>query len=199
MFRSIRAFTLVELIINTFIICYVIFAAWSVYIMVWRWWSETAPTIEAQRIARVALTRVMTGARDDTIGTDVVSPTIYRRRNGLSAVTLTNVNPTPASPVLTSSAGQTRIDFRLEPDTANIRSYYVGTVSPGVQALYYNGAIIPSTRVAGRVFLTCALEGGFPNLYKVTVRVEKDVPGTRSGGTFVATAEFSDFMFMRNI
>lgn len=196
--RNRRAFTLVELLINTFIVCYVIFAAWSVYIMVWRWWYETAPTIEAQRVARIALSRIITGAREDALGSDTISPTTYRRRNGLSETTLTNANPNPVSPVITSSGSQNAISFRLEPDTANTRSYSVGTVSQGVQALYYNNAIIPSTRVTGRIFLTCSLESGFNNLYKVTVRVEKDVSGTRTGN-FVASAEYSDFIFIRNV
>lgn len=193
-----RAFTLTELLINTFIVCYVIFAAWSVYVMVWLWWYEMAPAIEAQRVARVALTRVVTGMREDALGSDLISPTTYRRRNGIAEIALTNANPAPASPVITSSGGQDTIAFRLEPDVTNTRSYSVKTVSQGVQAMYYNNAIIPSTRIVGRIFLTCQPEAGFTNLYKVTVRVEKDVSGTRAGN-FVAAAEFSDFLFMRNI
>lgn len=194
-----RAFTIVELVINTLIVLYVIAAGWSVYIMVWRWWYETAPQVEVQRVARVAMMSIVEGRREDALGSDQIGSTIYRRRNGISETTLTNANPTPASPVVTSTGqDQDRIDFRLEPDLSNTRSYAVGTVSTGVQALYYNGNIIGSTMIKGRIYITCDPVSGFNNLYKVTVRVEKDVHGTRLS-SYTAVGEFSDHIFMRNI
>lgn len=195
--RDRRAFTLAEVLVTTFVVLYVIAAAWSIYVMVWRWWYETAPVIEAQRVARMTLGRVVQGIRDTSLGSDTIQPSTYYRRNGIAGTMLTNANPTPLAPVITTpSQGQNRIDFRLEPDTSNVRSFYIGTPSAGTNALYYGNVQIPATRIAGTIYLTCANLGN--NLYKVTVRVEKTVSGTRRTG-YPVVIEYSDHIFLRNI
>jgi len=194
-----RGFTLVEVLLNSFIILLVVLAGISIYIMVWRWWYETAPEAEVQRVARVTLMRVVEGVRQDSLGSDTIGVTTYRRRNGFSETALTNANPTPTSPVITAvSADQDSIAFRLEPDTSNSRTYAVGTVSAGVEALYYSGSIVPATRITGRLYLTCDPVAGYSDLYKVTVRAEKDVAGTRQAA-YTAAAEYSDYVYLRNI
>ena len=79
-----KAFSLIELITASFIAVYVIAGAWSVYVMISKWWYETAPKIEAQRITRSALLGITEGTPDPTTGTFSFGGTTYRRRSGLS-------------------------------------------------------------------------------------------------------------------
>lgn len=203
--RSRKGFTLPEVLLTTFIAMYVVGAAVSVYAAACRWWAETAPAIETQRVARLALSRVVEGVRQDSLGSDTVSSTTYRRRNGLAEAVLTNANPTPDTPAITTpSAGQNAIAFRTESDTSNSRTYEIGTVSTGVQALYYSGTVVPATRIGtatgpGRIYLTCASVSGYTDLYQITVRAEKDVRGTRRGvSDYTVATQLTDYVYLRN-
>lgn len=199
MHKNSKGFTLVEIMTTSFIALYVIMAAWSVYIMGWRWWHETSPLIESQRAARVALTYIREGIVDSTVGQDTVAFTTYNRRNGISWAALTNTNPTPLTPVV--SDDQHRIDFRLEPDTANIRSFYLGTDAGGKKALYYvdsAGAVHKVNTTEGITDLVFEFDPNYINLLKITVRVERDVAGTRVVPYHISI-EYSDYIFLRNI
>ena len=82
--RASSGFTLVEALISLFIVTFMFAAAVSVYAMGWRWWAEISPRIEAQRIARVALSSVIDGRIDATAGTYTIGSTVYGRRNGIA-------------------------------------------------------------------------------------------------------------------
>lgn len=194
-----RGFTVAEVVTASFISLYVIAAAWLVYLMTWNWWHEIAPTVEAQRIARTAIMAVTEGFRDPTAGTETVGATTYGRRDGIDWTTLTNDNPTPVSPVITN-AGR-RIDFRLEPDTANVRSYYLGVDANGVKSVYYinsNGVTSKLKGTDGITDLLFSQVSGYSNIYKVTATIQKTVVGTRRT-PYGVNIEYSDYIYMRNL
>ncbi len=202
---SARSFTLIEVMTTSFIAIYVMLSAYGVYMMAWKWWYETSPVIESQRVARIALQTIVEGMIDTTAGQDSVSGTTYRRRSGIAFSTLTNANPTPSTPVI--SADSRRIDFRLEPDTTNTRAFYIATDgATGNKALFYKDNTVVARKVPGTeidpdlgdVRLTFQSVAGYSNLIKVTVNVDRTVYGVRKDPYQIAI-QYDDFVFLRNV
>jgi len=172
--------------------------------MGWSWWNEVAPTTECQRIARVALTSVMTGITDQSAGTDVMNFITYKRRLGLDWSNRTYAdtqNLTFTTPVI-SEAGR-RIDFKLEPDptASNIRRYYLSQDANGVKGIYYQYGNAAAQLVRGTAGITDIMfeaVSGYANLIKVTVSAQKDVRTMRTE-MYQAAAAYSDYVFLRNI
>ncbi|MFH0763736.1 MAG: prepilin-type N-terminal cleavage/methylation domain-containing protein [Candidatus Omnitrophota bacterium] len=173
-----RAFTLVEIMIAMFIALYTISAAVGAYVMFWTWWHETNPEIEAARIARIALSTVVRGRSDPTAGTYTVGTTVYTRRNGIAGAIRAPTFPMPAP--------SQQIDFGLETDAANSRSYFLGPDGPsGFNAVYCMNndgviSIIPSTLgITDLRFQYYTDPAGivYDNMIVVTATVEKDIVG----------------------
>ncbi|MBN1526909.1 MAG: hypothetical protein JW919_04925 [Candidatus Omnitrophica bacterium] len=190
-----RGVTLTEVITASVIALYTIGAAYAVYIMVWRWYSEAAPRVEAQRIARAAIAQIVDGYPDDTTGTYTVGTTTYKRRNGIAWAT--------EDPTVTAD----QIDYQLEPDSSNVRSYYMDTVpdTGGEKALYYkdsNSATheIRATRGLTDLAFEKFVDGDsvtHNNIITVTATAEKEVRGTRSE-PYTIKITYSDIIFLRN-
>jgi len=186
-----KAFSLVELLTASFVALYVIAASWSVYMMVSRWWYETGPKIEVQRIARVALLSIVEGAPDPTTGTFTFGATTYKRRNGIAWAI--------ADPTI--GADTKTISYRLEPDASNVRRFYLGTdAASGLGAVYYRDSssidheIRPTIGITDLKFETVA---GYNNMIKVTATAEKVVTGTRQA-SYKVSAQYSDVVYLRN-
>jgi len=177
-----RAFTLVEVMTATFIALYTMMAAMGAYVMFWTWWHETNPEIEAQRMARITLSAVMCGMPDSTADTYTIGTTSYTRRNGIAGAIRV--------PTFPMNQPSQQIDFGLEPDAANSRSYFLGLDgASGFNAVYYmnnNGVVsmIPSTLGITDLrfkYYTYTDANGIvqtdTSLIVVTVTVEKDIVG----------------------
>ena len=201
-----RAFTLIETLTTGFIVLYIFLAAWSVYVIGWKWWHEMAPVAEAQRIARNAIAVVIDGVRDSTAGQEMIGLTTYVFRNGVSATTITNndiiANAAFASPVI-SLAGR-RIDFKLEGDAAasNPRAFYLGQdATTGIKAVYYQDSsgtvnIIEATKGIDDIIF--AVVPGAGNIIEITASVQRTVPGTRYETTPISV-QYTDYIYLRNI
>ena len=169
---------------------YIMLAAWSIYVMSWSWWHEMSPHIEAQRIARITLNSIRKGSVDPTAGTYKVGANRYARRNGIAQA--------KAAPDL---SGEHAIDFCLEPDSSNVRSFYLGTDASGLKALFYrdsNGTDHEIKSTIGLKDLAFEFYGGVNNLVKVTATVVRDVKGTRAGGRHIKIV-YSDVVHLRNV
>lgn len=170
---------------------YVFMGIWSLYLMGWRWWHEVAPRIEAQRIARITLSTITSGTVDSTAGTYQVGSATYTRRNGIYGAT-----SVPSIPSLSE------IDFGLEPDGSNVRSFYLGTdEASGLKALYYKD----SNSVRHKIKATSGLTdlkfeklGGIDNIIKVTATVEKTVLGTRNV-PYEIKVVYDEVVYLRNV
>ncbi|MDD5422645.1 MAG: hypothetical protein WC592_01805 [Candidatus Omnitrophota bacterium] len=186
-----RAFTLTELLTASFIAMFIFLAAWSIYVMSWSWFYEMSPRIEAQRIARIALSAIREGSMDDTVGTFSVGAVTFKRRNGIA-----NAIAEPDIPSLQ------RINYALEPDGSNERSFYLGIdAASGLNALYYmdnDGTVHEIMATIGLSDLKFEKYLGCGNLIKVTATVEKDIAGTRPGGQHIK-AEYSDIVSLKNV
>ena len=190
-----RAVTLAEVITASAIALYTIGAAWAVYIMVWRWYYEAAPRVEAQRMARAAIAQIVDGYPDSTTGTYTIGSTTYKRRNGIAWAT--------EDPTVTSD----QIDYRLEPDSSNIRSYYMATVpdTGGEKALYYKDSNGTSHEIRATRGITALTFEKFEdkdetvhnNIITVTATAEKEVRGTRSQPYNIKIV-YSDVIYLRN-
>lgn len=173
-----KAFTLIEVMITTFIALYTILAVTGAYVMFWTWWHESRPEIEAERIARIALSTIVYGTSDSTAGSYAVGATSYTRRNGIAGAI--------RAPTFPMSEPSQRIDYGLEPDAANSRSYFIGLDGPsGFNAVYYMNdsgviTIIPSTLgITDLRFAYYADPGGtvHNNMIVVTATVDRDIIG----------------------
>lgn len=197
-------FTLVEVIISVFIAMYVILGAWSIYAMGYKWWYEISPQTECQRIARLTLQVISEGFSDPTAGTDTINSVTYKRRAGVEWTSRTSADALNASfvtPVI--SGDQHRIYFKLEPDptATNPRSFYLGTYSGSIKALYYQYSSNAPQRIQGTeglTDLTFEAVSGYSNLFKVTATAQKTVMGSRST-PYQVTVVYTDFIYLRNV
>lgn len=206
-----KAFTLIEVLTSSFIVMYLFLAAWSMYMIGWRWWHEVAPIAECQRIARVGLSSVIEGTR---AWQETISSVTYNGKSGIAWTTLTKAdttaNPVFVTPVLSVADASApgvyhRIDYKLEPDSvaSNGRSFYVSTdITTNTKAIYGDGVKIDATQInatQGDVVLSFEKpDATYPNLIKVTVTVTKSVPGTRFENAPV-TIIYSDFINLKNV
>jgi hypothetical protein len=181
------------------VIAVIIFLAmWSVYMMGWRWWNEVAPTVEAQRITRVAVSSIVDGSVDTSAGQDSIGSNLYRRRNGISWTTIKNTDPdmNMTTPVISNNGR--RVDFKLESDTtsSNVRAFYLVTGVDGITSLVYkdNSNVVHTIR--GTAGITDILiekpdPTNYPNLFKVTAYAA--VRGSAK------TVQRSDYVYLKNI
>lgn len=210
-----RAFTLTETLIAVLITSLVFLCVWSIYLIGWTWFHEVAPRIDAQRIARLAVTKIIEGSQDSTTGQDVIGPTTYKRKNGIASAYY-------AAPVLVGSVtnpdGSTtpssEINFGIfqdygtyQPSAArNVRSYYLGTdADTGLNVVYYkdsSGAVhkINSTLgIKDLKFQQYFDDVVHPNIIKVTATVEKKVQGLGSGTSYDVLVSYSDYTYLKNV
>lgn len=198
-----RGFTLVEVMVSSFVAVYVFLCAWSMYMMGWTWWHEILPQTECQRIARVAASVIIKGSPDSTIGTDTINFVTYKKRNGVKESSRTYADSQDASfitPTITSDGH--RINFKLEPDptSSNVRSFYLGQDADGVKAVYYQVGnatpqIIKSTK--GITDLVFEEVGLYNNIIKVTATAQKTVAA--GGAPYQISVEYSDHIYLRNV
>jgi prepilin-type N-terminal cleavage/methylation domain-containing protein len=140
-------FTLAEMLVSASIMVLVVTAAWAVYVLGWTWWYEVSPRIDAQRIARLAMEKIVEGVSDPTAGYDMIGGIRYDKRNGIAA---TYYFPPALPDSYTNSEGTTvsnKINYGLyqdynthppESSANNIRSFYLGTdAGTGLKAVYY--------------------------------------------------------------
>lgn len=145
-------FTLAEMVVSAFVASLVFVVIWAIYILGWTWWYEVSPRIEAQRIARVAIEKIVDGVPDSTTGYDMIGSTRHNKRNGIASTyyfapnlpsTYTNSEGTIVSNSIEYGLYQ---DYAVHPPAVanNIRSFYLSTdVATGLKAVYYkdgNGA-----------------------------------------------------------
>lgn len=187
-----KGFTLIEVMTASMISLYVILGAWVLYMMGWSWWHEIAPRVEAERIARTALSSIITGRTDTTAGYYNIGTTTYARRNGIMG----------AIDVPTISVSEQEIDFALEPDSSNARSFYLGTDSvTGQKLVYYkdnNGSVHPIDSTRGITDLKFEKLLSNDNLIKVTATVQRTITGTRSGN-YDITVSYNEVVCLRNV
>jgi hypothetical protein len=205
-----RAFTLIEALTSTFIAGYVLLSVWGIYSISWQWWHEMAPAIEVQRIARIALFSIIDGTEDSTAGSESISGTPYYFRNGIAGATLTNddVQGSLQSPVI--SGDKKMIEFKLENDATGInrRAFYLDQdVSAGTKAVYYRNNSGQARKVVGTELKVAAgdvynlvfeEDTVHENIYKVTVRIEKKITGTKYENSPLIV-ECSEYVFCRNL
>lgn len=196
-----RAFTLAEVLVASFVGLLVVSGTWSIYHMAWRWWYETAPLVEAQRIARIALSSVIEGTVDSTAGQD----SIYGRRNGIAWAVY--------EPVISSNiSAADKIGFGLEkekedngdyPTSHNERAFYLGLdPATGLNVIYYEDNDDEASQLRATLGITGLKFEKFKDAndkihIKVTATVEKDVAGTRSTPYHIKI-EYVDYVYLRN-
>lgn len=200
-----KAFTLVEVLTTVAISSLVIVGSWGIYMMGSLWWHETVPRLDAQRIARMALYETIVGDRDTTAGTDSIGSNSYVRRNGISGACIDMDNDPPTTPVI--SEDQRRIDFRLEPDSSNVRAFYLGTDSvTGLGVVYYKrDNANPPVQIRPTLGITDLRFGFFVdgeglthyNIVRVTATVDRTVTGA-AGGDYAVHVEYNDFAYLKN-
>jgi hypothetical protein len=197
--RSRAAFTIAEALTATFVALYVFLGALAVYMMVWSWWHEMAPRIEAERIARTALSSVIDGVADPTAGTFAVGSVTYSRRNGIAW----------AKEIDDIAAGESvqSLDFALEPDDGRVRTFYLGQdAATGQNAVYYRNSDGVASKIRPTLGITDlrfekfqAGDGSYPRgVIKVTATVTKNITGTRQA-TYPITVTYSDVAYLRNM
>jgi len=196
-----NGFSIVELLTAALVAVYVIFGSWSVYVIGWTWWHEISPTIEAQRAARHAILSVVEGNVDSTTGTDVIGASTYKRRRGIQNALFDAANPTPTTPLI--SADGRRIDFRLEQDGSNARSFYF---SEAEKVVYYVDSDSVSHRLESTQGLTDLRFGFYMDalgvvhydMVQVTATVSKDVLGTRQPVPYHIEILCQDHVYLKN-
>jgi hypothetical protein len=142
-------FSLTEALVSIFVTALIFVVVWAIYILGWTWWYEVSPRIDAQRIARIAMEKIVEGAPDSTTGYDMIGTTRYDKRNGISA---TYYFKPDLPDTYVNSEGTTvsnSIEYGLYEDYAthppavgssanNVRSFYLGTdAATGLKAVYY--------------------------------------------------------------
>jgi hypothetical protein len=188
------AFTLIEAITATFVGLYVFLGVWAIYTMSWSWWNEMVPRIEAERIARVALTSIIEGTIDPTAGTCTVGSTTYSMRNGIAWAKLVDD--------IAYGTSVTSINFGLDPDSSKVRSFYLGVdATTGLGVVYYkdsNSVVHMIKPTLGITDLRFEKTGGEADMLKVTTSVTKNVLGTRKTA-YPVTVTYSDSVYLRNL
>lgn len=188
-----KGFVLAEMLITLLVITFVLSASISIYMMTAQWWAEMAPRVEAQKIARVALTSIIDGRIDPTAGTYTVNLRTYGRRNGIAWATET--------PDIPSSS---RINFRLNKpgETSNVRSFYIATDPvTKLRAVYYadsSGAVTMIRSTLGITDLRFEKYLGYNNAIKVTATVDKNIIGTRNQ-PYRVKVEYSELAYLRGV
>ena len=214
-----KAHTLVEMLVAVFVGTIIFLAVWAVYVVGWTWWNEVAPRIEAQRVARLAVGRVIDGVRDSTSGYDVIGPKAYRRRNGIAAAYYFAPNmPNPQY----DDAGHpysNEIQFGLfedyvsasdpyQPATANnVRSFYIGTDADGIKAVYYKDG----NGVSHRIEATSGIEdlrfyqyydtdiGAYDPKVIVVEAVAKKSVKIGAAQPYEINVNYCDYVYLRNV
>jgi len=207
-----EGFTLAEVLIAAIIGTMVIASAWSVYAMVWQWWTEMSPRLDVERSARLALLNVIEGVTSvsglsgNTAGSYTIGSTTYIRRNGLAWA---SKDPGDSQhPQIYDQAGKpaSRIVYHLVPDANNVkREFYYGTYN-GRGAVYYKHTNGTSYRLDGTLGITNMKFERFvdrddvehSNIIKVTVTAAKEVYGTRAHQPYTVTVVYTDTVFLRN-
>lgn len=174
-----RSFTLVEVMVATFISLYTLLAVTGAYVMFWTWWHETLPEIEAQKTARITLSEIIYGKSDSTAGTYTIGTSNFTRRNGIAGAVRAPTTPT-----------YQQINFGLGSDVANSRSYYLGLdPATNLNAVYYKNSdgtisMIPSTlgiydlKFEFRTYIDAdGIEQTDTSMVIVTATVEKEIVG----------------------
>lgn len=218
-----NGFTLVEVLISAFVMALVLSAAWAIYILGWTWWYEVSPRIEAQRIARLAMEKIVEGVPDPTTGFDMVGGSRYNKRNGIAGTYY--FHPTLPNTYV-NSEGTTvshEIDYGLSVDyttyppasACNIRSFYLGTdPATGLKAVYYKDSSGTSHILRETLGIT-NLEFSYmdpsdplKDVIVVSVTVEKDVAGVgptpyhirvHYGYDDTATLSCGNTVYLRNV
>lgn len=186
-----RGFTLVEALTTSLIALYIVGGAWATYMMCWSWWHEIGPEVEVQRIARVAISSIIEGKTDPTSGTFTIGTSTYARKNGIAQAV--------AAPTLNSSQS---ISYRLEPDSSNVRSFYLD-VDPdtNLNVVYYrdsSAAIHKLNSTIGITDLRFEYYPGSNNMIMVTATVERDVTGTGTAPHHVHAA-YTEIAYLRSV
>jgi hypothetical protein len=203
--RRKRAFTLIEALTSTFIALYIFLGAWGIYTMVWRWYHETAPVIEAQRITRAAVSSIVEGYVDSTADTDTIGSATYPRRNGIAWAMFDSDNVPPTTPYI--SGDKKKIDYMLRADSANARAFYIGADSvTGLNVVYYSYGLTvkkirPTLGITGLEFDFLRNDDGSVKFYDVivvTAKVQKNIVGTRDIPLPI-DVQYSDYVYLRNI
>lgn len=188
-----KGFLLVELLITLLLAGFVLTALVSIYITTSQWWAEIAPRIDAQKIARVALTSIIDGSIDPTAGTYTIGSKTYGRRNGIAWATAT-----PDIPSLF------RINFMLNKpgESSNVRSFYMATDPvTNLRAIYYqdsSGAVRMIKPTLGITDLRFEKYMGYNNAIKVTATVDRNVIGTRRQ-PYRVKVEYSELAYLRGV
>lgn len=193
---------MVEMMFAMMIGLFVIATAWSVYVMIWQWWAEMSPRLDAQRTARIALLNVVEGVTgvvngpDPVAGTFTVGSTTYKRRNGIAWAT--------AYPAI-SVDGRT-ISYRLVPDASNVRQFYLGADPvTGEGVIYYKHSDGTSYKIPSTLGITDIKFEKFQdpggtthdNVIRITVTTEKEVQGVRSEPLNISVV-YTDTVYLRN-
>lgn len=191
-------FTLAEIIVGSMIATLTLIVIWAVYILGWTWWYQVSPRIDAQRIARLAIEKIVEGTPDPTAGYDMVGNIRYDKRNGIAGTYY--YHPTLPNTYV-NSKGTTvsnEIDYGLYEDyktynpavPRNVRAFYLDTdAGTGLKAAYYRDSnntphMLKNTLgITNLEFSYYVDESGvtYNNIIVVSVSVEKDVLTT--GGT----------------
>jgi hypothetical protein len=197
-----RGFTLAEILIASIVGTMVIASAWSVYVMVWQWWAETSPRLDAERSARLALLNLTEGVTYVNGLGYIANPYVvngrnYYYRNGIAWA--------DEYPVI--SADNKTITYSLMPDSSSTRQFYPGTYN-GQGVIYYRHTDGASYRLDSTLGVTDLRFENLPNpddpltpynnVIKVTVTARKEVYGTRADQPFIIEVEYSDTVYLRN-
>lgn len=211
-----KAFTLAEFLVSIFVGTLIFVAAWSMYAMGWTWWYEVSPRIESQRIARLAIMKIIEGTQDSTTGFDIIGNSRYNRRNGISSAYYSYNLPD----LQYDSDGvpySNRIDFGLfedygtyEPSSPrNVRSFYLDNDGDaGLKAVYYRdgqGAahkISSTSGITDLKFNKYVIDKAALTLddyiIVVTATVEKDVSASGMQPYHIKV-EYSDSIYLKNV
>jgi len=162
LFRK-SGFTLVELLVSVFIMVLILAVVWSIYILGWTWWYEVSPRIDAQRIARLAMERIVEGVPDATTGFDMIGSNRYNKRNGISGTYYFAPNLPSAYVNTEGTTVSNAIEYGLYQDYSthppavarNVRSFYLGTdAETGLKAVYYKDSSDVSHILKGTLGIT---------------------------------------------
>lgn len=200
--KTVKGFVLPEVLVASVIFILIFGGSWSIYYMTWRWWKETLPVIEAQRVARLTLSSVMDGMKDPDAGADGS----FSRRNGVAWAVY--------DPIVSGSLGTSdKISFGLEkekevygdyPVAHNIRSFYMGV--DGVTSrkiVYYKGSDGVSHPIKSTLGITGLKFEKFTDannriLLMVTASSEKTIAGARSA-SYTVKREYTESAYLRNV
>ncbi len=219
-----KSFTLIEVLVTIFTATLIFSAAWAIYAMGMTWWHEVSPRIEAQRIARLAVTKIIDGTTDSTAGQDIIGGSSFKRRNGISstyyfAPTLPNPKYYPDGTTYSNE-----IDYGLfedystatpspyQPSAArNVRAFYIGTdTDSSLKVVYYKdgqsvvhkiSSTLGITDLKFHRYIETKIDGStveHPKIIVVTATVEKEV-STGKSEPYQIKVEYKDYAYLRNV